>query len=63
MKGRGQAKGWNCEEWAHKTPSIKKLPEHVKGAQAVAELEKQARSVSELLGIRAGAAMLGLDRT
>ena len=28
MKGRGQAKGWNCEEWAHKTPSLKKLPEH-----------------------------------
>jgi hypothetical protein len=71
MKGRGQAKGWNCEEWAHKTPSLKKLPEHVDGGEkkgaaqraVISELEKQAGSISQLLGVRAGAMMLGLDRT
>ena len=26
MKSRGQAKGWNCEKWAHETMNIKKLP-------------------------------------
>ena len=28
-KSRGQAKGWNCKEWAAKTDT-KSLPEHVK---------------------------------
>jgi hypothetical protein len=68
MKGRGQAKNWNCEEWAHKTKSIKKLPEHVKGAAEdttkkaaiVLELEKQASSITQLLGIRAAALVLGV---
>jgi hypothetical protein len=60
MKGRGQAKGWNCEEWAHKTKNLKKLPEKVGAAQAVAELEKQASSITQLLGIRAAALVLGV---
>lgn len=33
MKARGEAKGWNCEEWADKTKSIKKLPEKVKTSE------------------------------
>jgi hypothetical protein len=60
MRGRGQAKGWNCEEWAHKTKSIKKLPEKVGAAGVVAELEKQAQTMPQLLGIRAAALTLGL---
>jgi hypothetical protein len=60
MKGRGQAKGWNCEEWAHKTKSLKKLPEKVGAAQAVAELEKQAQTLPQLLGVRAAALTLGV---
>jgi hypothetical protein len=60
MKGRGQAKGWNCEEWAHKTKSIKKLPEKKGAAEVVAELEKQAQTLPQLLGIRAAAAVLGV---
>jgi len=31
-KSRGQAKGWNCKEWASATKSIKALPEHSKKA-------------------------------
>lgn len=68
-KERGAAKGWNCHEWAEKT-NFKKLPEKItdsspaetkkEGAARVAALEKQAQSVSELLGIRAGAAALGI---
>ena len=58
MKGRNQAKGWDCESWAHKTKSIKKLPEHVDKKAAVVELEKQASTLAELLGIRAAAALL-----
>lgn len=23
----GEAKGWNCDEWAHSTPNLKRLPE------------------------------------
>jgi hypothetical protein len=57
---RGQAKGWNCKEWAHKTRSIKKLPEKKGAAEVIRELEKQASTSSQLLGIRAAALMLGL---
>jgi hypothetical protein len=67
MKGRGQAKGWDCEEWAHATKNLKKLPEHKKKAEAVdprravvADLEKQASSVAQVLGVRAGALALGI---
>jgi hypothetical protein len=64
-KDRGQAKGWNCEEWAHATPSIKALPKHVKkekkgAVQIVTELEKQAQSLPQLLGIRAAALSMGV---
>jgi hypothetical protein len=68
-KDRGEAKGWNCEEWAHATPDIKKLPEHKKekkGAAVdprlaiVARLEKQASTTAQRLGIRAGALALGV---
>jgi hypothetical protein len=65
-KSRGEAKGWNCEEWAHKT-DYKKLPEHKKEAAAVdprlavvANLEKQASTLAQRLGIRAGAVALGI---
>jgi hypothetical protein len=71
MKGRGQAKGWNCEEWAHKTPNLKKLPEHVDGEkkgfakqaaqiEIIQGLEKQAQTWPQLLGIRAAARLLGV---
>ena len=71
MRARGQAKNWNCEEWADKTKSIKALPEHVdgekKGADLTArrlavclELEKQAQTVPQLLGIYAAARVLGV---
>jgi hypothetical protein len=60
LKGRGAAQGWDCEEWAHKTKSIKKLPEK-KGA--LVELEKQATTLSQLLGIRAAALHLGVPPT
>jgi hypothetical protein len=95
MRGRGQAKGWNCEEWAHKTPSLKKLPEHkpeekkanilvampmatapaatpaataIKTAidrrtAVVTELEKQASTLPQLLGVRCAALALGLVPT
>ena len=61
----GKAKGWNCKEWAAATPSIKKLPKHVKkekkgAAVVVAELEKQAMTISQLLGVRAAALNLGV---
>jgi hypothetical protein len=74
MKGRGQAKGWDCEEWAHATPNLKKLPEHVDGEKkgaaellyrrvAVCQgLEKQAQTLPQLLGIRAAAVVLGVFR-
>jgi len=29
-KARGEAKGWNCAEWAHATSNIKSLPNRVK---------------------------------
>jgi len=29
-KKRGEAKGWDCEEWARATKNPKALPEHVK---------------------------------
>lgn len=61
-KERGAAKGWNCKEWAHATKSIKKLPEKKGAARIVADLEKQASSVSQLLGVRAAAMMLGIAR-
>lgn len=32
QKAKGGAKGWNCQEWADKTKSIKALPESVKRA-------------------------------
>jgi hypothetical protein len=67
LKERGQGKGWNCDEWAHKTKSIKKLPEHKKEAAAVdprlavvAGLEKRASTTAQRLGIRAGAVALGV---
>jgi hypothetical protein len=59
-KDKGQAKGWNCEEWAHATKSIKKLPEKKGAAQVVAELEKQAQNLPQLLGIRAAALNMGV---
>ncbi len=59
----GTAKGWNCEEWAHATPSIKKLPKHVKKEKkgALIELEKQATTVSQFLGVRAASLYLGVS--
>lgn len=37
MKARGQAKGWNCREWAHKTEkSFKKLPRYKPEKEKVA---------------------------
>jgi hypothetical protein len=77
MKGRGQAKGWDCEEWAHATPNLKKLPEHVDGdsekksaaekqaafrAAVVADMEKRAATPAQLMGVRAAAAVLGVPR-
>jgi Tfp pilus assembly protein FimV len=73
-KERGQAKGWNCSEWAHATPDIKHLPEKktdsspaetkkegaARKAAVVAELEKQASTLPQLLGVRAGALILGV---
>ena len=59
----GTAKGWNCDEWASKTKSIKKLPEKKGAARIVAELEKQAENLPQLLGIRAAAMMLSGQRT
>jgi hypothetical protein len=56
-KSRGAAKGWDCEAWAHKTKSIKKLP-YKKKAELLAELEKQASTQAQLLGIRAAALLL-----
>jgi len=32
-KARGEAKGWNCAEWAHATSNIKSLPNRVKKAK------------------------------
>ena len=62
-KDAGKAKGWNCEEWAHATPSIKKLPEHVdKKAAAVLAMEKQATTVAQHMGVRAAALTLGVRR-
>lgn len=61
MKGRGRAKGWDCEEWAHKTRSIGKLPE--KKAALVAALEKRATTSARLLGVRAAARLLGVPAT
>jgi hypothetical protein len=64
-KSRGQAKGWNCEEWAHKTDQ-KTLPEHKKAAAVdprlavVTRLEKQASTTAQVLGVRAGALALGV---
>jgi hypothetical protein len=75
-KSRGQAKGWNCEEWARKTdysdlpkkktdssPAKTKKEGSVKQAAQiaiVAELEKQAQTMPQLLGIRAAARHLGV---
>jgi hypothetical protein len=28
MKSRGEAKGWDCKEWADATKSPKSLPQH-----------------------------------
>ena len=37
MRGKGEAKGWNCEEFAHAT-NYKTLPEKVKAASRLGRL-------------------------
>jgi hypothetical protein len=60
MRGRGQAKGWDCEEWARKT-NYKKLPE--KKAALIAALEKQASTSAQRLGVRAAGLLIGVTAT
>jgi hypothetical protein len=69
-KSRGQAKGWNCHEWAEATPNLKKLPEKITDSSpaetkkaALLALEQRAGSVAERLGVRAGAMHLNVDLT
>jgi hypothetical protein len=61
MRGRGQAKGWDCEEWARKT-NYKKLPEKKAAliASLIATLEKQASTSAQRLGVRAAGLLIGV---
>ena len=59
MKGRNQARGWDCHEWADHTRSVKKLPEK-KGEAVIRAREKQAATVAELMGVYAAARLLGM---
>ena len=58
-KSRGQAKGWNCAEWAKKTKDPKALPEHVK--QANSEIAESFAKIAKALMKINPAAMRAID--
>ena len=57
-KRTGPAKGWNCEEWAHATTEHQEAAARRRSVGL--ELEKQATTMSQLLGVRAAALYLGV---